>query len=638
MKSILIKRIILTIVFVFFYFVINCQNQNTLKYDNLNRLSQITYANGTVVNYTFDELGNRTAKTLKTASVTVAATATPVAGGTTTGTGSYTVGQSCILAATATTGYSFVNWTENGVAVSTSASYVFTVAGARTLVANFVLNSVDYSVSSTSSPTAGGTITGNSTYKGGTLCTLTATANTGYTFLNWTESGVQVSTLASYAFTVGGNRTLVANFTQNPLNYTVAASSSLIAGGSVIGGGTYQSGQACTLIATPIAGNTFVNWTENGTEVSTSLSYIFTVNGNRTLVANFIPDAINNAIIASTNPTGGGTIVGSGIFLNGQSCTLIATENAGYTFVNWTENGTEVSISANYTFTVTGNRTLVANFLQNAIYYSINASSNPQTAGLVLGSGSFISGTNQSVSGVSRPGYYFVNWDEDGINVSNYATYSFILDRNRTLVANFSTTPSFILSSAMSFETNTLTIGKSYIFSTEVMNITNINMKNIAFFLKNAAGTILSWAKSITAGQSVILTGTWTPSTIGSQLITLYYKSILGPPGQIYVVSANGNSNPISIDVIMEPTGLNENQIQKTSLHLYPNPANTYLRISTQEVLHRLEVCDISGRVIQYETVNSETYSLNVGHLAKGVYLIKGFTDNGVVTSRFIKE
>ena len=41
---------------------------------------------------------------------------------------------------------------------------------------------------------------------------------------------------------------------------------------------------------------------------------------------------------------------------------MVATANSGYKFTNWTENGTQVSTNAGYTFEVTSNRTIVANF------------------------------------------------------------------------------------------------------------------------------------------------------------------------------------------------------------------------------------------------------------------------------------
>jgi len=52
------------------------------------------------------------------------------------------------------------------------------------------------------------------------------------------------------------------------------------------GGGLFPPGLSVTVIATPAAGYVFVNWTEDGTAVSTSPSYTFIVTGNRTLIAN----------------------------------------------------------------------------------------------------------------------------------------------------------------------------------------------------------------------------------------------------------------------------------------------------------------------------------------------------------------
>ena len=51
-----------------------------------------------------------------------------------------------------------------------------------------------------------------------------------------------------------------------------------------------------------------------------------------------------------------------GSYLEGETCTLTATPNGGYEFLNWTENGTVVSTDAEYSFTVTSNRLLVARF------------------------------------------------------------------------------------------------------------------------------------------------------------------------------------------------------------------------------------------------------------------------------------
>ena len=56
---------------------------------------------------------------------------------------------------------------------------------------------------------------------------MTATPNAGYYFANWTEDGVVVSTDADYGFTVTADRSLVANFTQEPPQQTVSLAAGL---------------------------------------------------------------------------------------------------------------------------------------------------------------------------------------------------------------------------------------------------------------------------------------------------------------------------------------------------------------------------------------------------------------------------
>ena len=69
------------------------------------------------------------------------------------------------------------------------------------------------------------------------------------------------------------------------------------------------------------------------------------------------------AITLAANPAEGGSVSGAGSYTDGATATLNATANEGYTFINWTENGTAVSTDAIYSFTVTADRDLVANFV-----------------------------------------------------------------------------------------------------------------------------------------------------------------------------------------------------------------------------------------------------------------------------------
>jgi hypothetical protein len=110
----------------------------------------------------------------------------------------------------------------------------------------------------------------------------------------------------------------------------------------------------------PAANWIFVDWTENGTQVSVDPEYTFTVTGNRELTANFVETFL---ITATANPTEGGYIQGEGTYPAGSLVILQAYANSDFSFYAWTENGVPVSSSASYTFTASANRNLVAGFL-----------------------------------------------------------------------------------------------------------------------------------------------------------------------------------------------------------------------------------------------------------------------------------
>jgi PKD repeat protein len=227
--------------------------------------------------------------------------------------------------------------------------------------ANLITASVvqSYTISTSSSPSAGGTASGGGTYTNGAIVMVTATANTCYSFVNWTEGGTVVSTFPSYTFTVNANRNLVANFT--PVTYyTITTSSSPVGGGSTSGGGTVLCGSNATVCATSNPCYSFVNWTLNGSVVSSLACYTFTATANETLVANF--SQIRYTINTSSSPPSGGTTSGGGTYNCGASATVVAISNPSFAFVNWTENGNVVTNSPSYTFAVSTNRTLAANF------------------------------------------------------------------------------------------------------------------------------------------------------------------------------------------------------------------------------------------------------------------------------------
>ena len=190
-------------------------------------------------------------------------------------------------------------------------------------------------------------MTGSDTYQAGASVIVTATAASGYEFKGWTENGSQVSTSASYTFTINTNRILTAIFEEKeenpptpptPTTYTISVNASPVEGGSVSGGDSYNEGEPVTITATPNNGYKFVEWQLNGSQVSINPSYTFTASASQTFTAIFEkvdtptppePTPTTYTISVNASPTGGGTVSGVGSFTKGTSETVTAAPNAG---------------------------------------------------------------------------------------------------------------------------------------------------------------------------------------------------------------------------------------------------------------------------------------------------------------------
>ena len=300
--------------------------------------------------------------------------------------------------------------------------------GPADYVAHFQLNRYVITVNHTT----GGSVTGGGNYNHFAICTLRAIPSTGYHFVNWTENGQEVSTNATYTFTVTGDRTLVANFEQN--SYNITATANPTSGGTVTGAGTYTHGQTCTLTAIPSEGYYFVNWTSGNEIISTDEVYSFEVTENGSYRANF--DRFIYSITAEANPEEGGTITGTGdSFHYNSTCQLVAHVNTGYHFVNWTLDGTEVATSTTYTFVVTETAHYVANFEIDT--FEINATADPEEGGVVIGDGTYAYGEQVVLTAEANVDYQFVNWTEGDEVVSEEARIIFTAEADRQLVAHF---------------------------------------------------------------------------------------------------------------------------------------------------------------------------------------------------------
>jgi hypothetical protein len=210
-------------------------------------------------------------------------------------------------------------------------------------------------------------------------------------------------------------------------------------GGEVTGDGSYPCDSSVTLTATPDDCYTFTNWTdENDNIVSTANPYNFTITESRTLTANFT--AKTSPVVAMANPITGGTINGNSIYAQEYACgdtaTLFAEPNPGYTFVNWTEDGGVVHSQQLYEFSVTTQHILYANFEADNCVVTLQASP-PAGATLLVGGGFYNYGATANITVIPHPCYTFINWTLNGDVVSTQLSFNYTVTGSCTLIANF---------------------------------------------------------------------------------------------------------------------------------------------------------------------------------------------------------
>jgi uncharacterized repeat protein (TIGR02543 family) len=189
-------------------------------------------------------------------------------------------------------------------------------------------------------------------------------------------------------------------------------------------------------------GHSFAGWNTQADGLGTDYAAgaLYTANEAATLYAKWIAPS-NHTITVSAIPSAGGTATGSDIYVHGSTATVNAAANSGYVFVHWTEGSTVVSCSAQYVFTVTGNRTLRANFSPVQSQYTIAGAARPSKFGTVIGSGSYNHGVTVTMTALPNQGFTLNIWIETWPGLTGYCVvstdeqYSFTATRNRTLTA-----------------------------------------------------------------------------------------------------------------------------------------------------------------------------------------------------------
>ena len=289
----------------------------------------------------------------------------------------YPCGTSVTLNATGE--YPFDYWTGNLTGNENPTSII--MDSDKTITAYFTR---DTSYTLTVNIDGDGTVTrgpDQATYTHGTVVTLTAVPDTGWTFSHWT-GGLTGSTNPDTT-TMPGDKTVTAHFIQKAYSLTITTDGD----GTVTKNpnqATYTHGTVVTLTAVPDTGWTFSHWT-GGLTGSTNPDTI-TMTGDKTVTAHFISTVYCEWHLTITTE-GNGIFTASPLqdtYSCNQCVTLIATPASGWTFSHWsgglTEPGNPITIYYANPITVTMNnhKTFTAHFIREGAIRDVSANPSPQ--------------------------------------------------------------------------------------------------------------------------------------------------------------------------------------------------------------------------------------------------------------------
>ena len=184
--------------------------------------------------------------------------------------------------------------------------------------------------------------------------------------------------------------------------------------GTATGEGVYDAGEKVTVTATPANGYGFKGWFVGTEMVSEDERYTFTADSDMVLTPSFRM----LLSISVEYDSRYGDVTGTGLYMEGDMCTLTATPKEGYVFAGWfpswdTSDGyNPFWEERSYTFVVTYSVTYVAEFGGRV---SFVASADSPEKGSVTPSGGYMYYMEDvSIDAKASEGYVFDHWIING--------------------------------------------------------------------------------------------------------------------------------------------------------------------------------------------------------------------------------
>ena len=117
------------------------------------------------------------------------------------------------------------------------------------------------------------------------------------------------------------------------------------------------------------------------------------------------------------------------------------------------------------------------------------------------------------------------------------------------------------------------------------------------------------------------------------------YATLLSLGYENLVVSLGDYKKEIPINILDIETSIMQESISENGI-IYPNPASDYINIKLDGIsADKLEICDISGKIILSQTITKDYQQIQIRDLKRGMYFLKIYDKNqNIKILKFVKH
>ena len=318
-------------------------------------------------------------------------------------------------------------------------------------------------------------------------------------------------------------------------------------------------------------------------------------------------------VTLNVEPPGAGIVTGNGGFKEGEITTVTATpSNETFTFVNWTDKNNKV-ISTNSTFNIVVSRdtVLTANFDEEK-RYNVTVTIEPVNSGTVTGLKEYyLQDEMCEITATANEGYRFRGWYSGATSNPN-RNLNFKVTKNESLIARFVAMPKI---TSQTTSPLVLEIGDALILEVSA----------------TGDSCIYQWFKDDVeiAGATA---SKYTKNSVSEEDAGTYTCEVSNFAGEV-------TTSPIVVEITSSIADMAIN-----NLTVNPNPTSDFVTVSfglEKSCNVQIMLCDILGQELlqvydDFAVAGNFTRTINIAHLAKGIYFLKIFVDGKLTVEKIV--